>query len=169
MRTQVKRSFRRNLKAVSPVIATIIIVAIAIVMSIAVAYWMLGLGASFTRFEKLEFTSGYAIINSTQRTINTFNTTTFDIKVTLKNSGSADATLDLVFLNGIPSGDYGGSNSTVIVTWAGATTLKPGDSVSGVISLPKDLIGTSWKSGMNVDLMIQSVKGNLYPKTIVLP
>jgi flagellin-like protein len=43
------RSLHRNVKAVSPVIATIIIVAIAITMSIAVAYWMLGLGNSFTK------------------------------------------------------------------------------------------------------------------------
>ena len=53
------KSFRRCIKAVSPVIATIIIVAIAITMSIAVAYWLLGLGGSFTKFEKVEFTTAY--------------------------------------------------------------------------------------------------------------
>ncbi|MEM2812119.1 MAG: archaellin/type IV pilin N-terminal domain-containing protein, partial [Candidatus Bathyarchaeia archaeon] len=52
---------RHNQKAVSPVIATIIIVAVAIVMSIAVAYWMLGLATTFTRYEKLEFISAYAV------------------------------------------------------------------------------------------------------------
>ena len=39
---KLRRTLRGNLKAVSPVIATIIIVAIAITMSIAVAYWLLG-------------------------------------------------------------------------------------------------------------------------------
>ncbi|MBS7638222.1 DUF4352 domain-containing protein, partial [Candidatus Bathyarchaeota archaeon] len=49
-------------RGVSPVIATIIIVAIAIVMSLAVAYWMLGLGGAFTRYEKLEFVSAYVTV-----------------------------------------------------------------------------------------------------------
>jgi flagellin-like protein len=58
---EMKRELRlRDRRGVSPVIATIIIVAIAIVMALAVAYWMLGLGGAFTRFEKLEFVSAYA-------------------------------------------------------------------------------------------------------------
>ena len=55
MKFKLRRTFRGNVKAVSPVIATIIIVAIAITMSIAVAYWLLGLGSSFTKYEKVEF------------------------------------------------------------------------------------------------------------------
>jgi FlaG/FlaF family flagellin (archaellin) len=153
-----KRSLWRNLKAVSPVISTIIIVAIAIVMSIAVAYWMLGIGGSFTRFEKLEFVSGY-ISNS--------NSTWFDITVTLKNTGSADATLDLVFLNAKPYTAYV-DDSNVTVTYAGDTTLNPGDSINAVISLKRGTT-TVWKSGMSVEVMIQSVAGRQYPKTINLP
>ncbi|MBS7653197.1 type IV pilin, partial [Candidatus Bathyarchaeota archaeon] len=55
----------RDRRGVSPVIATIIIVAIAIVMALAVAYWMLGLGGAFTRFEKLEFQSAYVTTETT--------------------------------------------------------------------------------------------------------
>ena len=60
---KLRRTLRGNLKAVSPVIATIIIVAIAITMSIAVAYWLLGLGSSFTKYEKVEFTTAYVTGN----------------------------------------------------------------------------------------------------------
>ena len=169
-----KRSFRGNLKAVAPVIATIIIVAIAIVMSIAVAYWMLGLGAAFTRYEKLEFTSGYAVYNATSQK--------FDIRITLKNTGSADATIDVVFLNAKPSADYALApyttsllvNSTVFIP-AGfiGKTLTPGDSTGVVvISVYRNGDGgrtTVWKSGMSVELMIQTVAGKQYPKVIVFP
>ena len=150
-----KRSFKRCLRAVSPVIATIIIVAIAIVMSIAVAYWMLGIGATFTRFEKLEFISGYAVANNNS----------FDVKIKLKNTGTADATVDLVFLNGIPYTDY--SPSVNITDGFINATLKPGDTLNATITLPKD--GSSWRSGMSVEVMVQTVSGRQYPKTIVLP
>jgi len=45
----------RNTKkrGISPVIATVILVAIAIVISIAAAFWMTGLLSSFTAYEKL--------------------------------------------------------------------------------------------------------------------
>jgi len=164
-----KRSFRGNLKAVSPVIATIIIVAIAIVMSIAVAYWMLGLGGAFTRFEKLEFASGYAVYNEV--------TKDFDIVIRVKNTGSADATVDLVFLNAKPSKDYTLADAVTITPAAFiGTTLRPGDETSATISITRavqdpvtGLWSTVWKSGMTVELTVQTVAGRQYPKVIVLP
>lgn len=89
------RSFRRSIKAVSPVIATIIIVAIAITMSIAVAYWVLGLGSSFTKYEKVEFTSAYADLTGGN----------FVAVMNFKNTGSATATVDsaTIFYNGKPA------------------------------------------------------------------
>lgn len=44
----------------SIVISTVIIIAISITMAIAVAFWAMGIGNSFTKFEKLEFVSAYA-------------------------------------------------------------------------------------------------------------
>ena len=75
------KKFKRNRRGLSTVIATIIIVAIAIVMAIAVAYWAMGVGNSFTRFEKLQITNAYAS-SDTAATI------------TVKNTGTATATLD---------------------------------------------------------------------------
>jgi len=162
---EMKRSFKRNMKGVSPVIATIIIVAIAIVMSIAVAYWMLGLGGAFTRYEKLEFQSAYCVVNGAN----------FDINVRLKNTGSADATVDLVFLNAKPADAVAfPAPSTPTIAWQGGVTnptLAPGDEITGTISLLKStaLTETAWKSGMGVELMIQTVAGKQYPKVIILP
>lgn len=146
-----KRLFSRSKKAVSPVIATIIIVAIAIVMSIAVAYWLMGFLSIGT--EKLQFVSGYATSTDTEFTMN----------LQIKNMGSKDSTIDMVFLNGKPTTDssYDGN---VLVVW-NSTVVKIGDTVVGTITLDKP----EWSPGISVDVNIHTVAGYQYPKTIVLP
>jgi FlaG/FlaF family flagellin (archaellin) len=153
------KSFRRNLKAVSPVIATIIIVAIAIVMAIAVAYWMLGMGGAFTRYEKLEFASCYATKDATSNE--------FVIHMKLKNTGSAAATIDIIFFNAVPDDDDSIKNLVDVTEFKGET-LDPGEELSGEITL--DFSNDSpFKSGMSLELMIQTVAGKQYPKVVVLP
>jgi flagellin-like protein len=166
---KLRKTFNGNLKAVSPVIATIIIVAITITMSIAVAYWVLGLGSSFTKYEKVEFTSGYADLNG-----NTFVTI-----LNFKNTGSATATVDnaTIFYNGKPSvafitGDQPNAlfnNCTTALTPTPTTAtvnLKPGESGNATITMAQ---GSTWVSGMTVEVMIQTSAGKQYPKVITLP
>lgn len=152
-----KKSFRRNLKAVSPVIATIIIVAIAIVMSIAVAYWMLGLGSSFTKYEKVEFTAAYITRDASNN---------FVVNLNLKNTGSAAATVDptLTLLNGKPASTYTGVSTPNL---SPSNTMEPGKSASGTITLP--LTSGDWTSGMTVEIMLHTTAGKDYPKVITLP
>ena len=47
-------------KAISPVIATVILVAVAISVSVAVSYWMGSIAGQYTSFEKVEIQTGYA-------------------------------------------------------------------------------------------------------------
>jgi FlaG/FlaF family flagellin (archaellin) len=144
-------SFRKNSKAISPVISTIIIVAVSIVMSIAAAYWMLGLGTAFTRFEKLEFTNAYAFKQDGK----------FEIRMTIRNTGTAALSIGQVFLNGKPVSVY---NNTASVNWT-TTTLEPGQQTDGTISLT---IGNIWSSGMTVEVSIQTAAGREYPRTVAL-
>jgi flagellin-like protein len=51
----------RSRRAVSPVIATVILVAIAITVAVAVAYWMGGIAGQYTRFEQIEIQSALLI------------------------------------------------------------------------------------------------------------
>jgi len=168
------KSFRRNRKAVSPVIATIIIVAVAIVMSIAVAYWMLGLAGTFTRFEKLEFTSAYATYNSSGGY--------FNITFSLKNTGSATATVEQIFINGIPLDDVsafhdGGNNFTLgdasnySSLRSNGVSITPGQEKKGFIILysGEDLDSGTVTSGITIELKITTAAGNEYPKSIALP
>jgi hypothetical protein len=147
------RRLRRNRKGISTVIATIIIVAIAIVMAIAVAYWAMGIGTSFTRFEKLTFTDAYA--SGTKGA--------YVISFGLKNTGTASATVDpaTIFLNGQPLSSY----STATSSFAGPTAVAPGVSVNSNITITDN----SFVSGMTVELTIQTAAGNQYPEVVVLP
>ncbi|MEM0253071.1 MAG: archaellin/type IV pilin N-terminal domain-containing protein [Candidatus Bathyarchaeia archaeon] len=150
----------KNLKAVSPVIATIIIVAIAIVMAIAVAYWMLGLGGAFTRYEKLEIPTAYAVYETNKN---------FTITMIVKNTGSATATIDksALLFNGKPANAYGGFEPSINVE---NPTLEPGSSTKITIELKhQDDPDSPWQHGMTVEIMIHTVAGKDYPKVIVLP
>ena len=49
----------KSKKAISPVIATVIIVAVTIAVAISAAFWLGGLSSLFTRFERIEFYTGF--------------------------------------------------------------------------------------------------------------
>jgi len=87
----------RERRAISPVIATVILVAVAITVAVAVSYWMGSLAGQYTSFEKVEIQSGYATITSGKG---------WTIHLTLKNTGSATATLIEVFINDVPVTGY---------------------------------------------------------------
>lgn len=161
-----KKGFRWNKKGISTVIATIIIVAISIVMAIAVAYWAMGIGGSFTRFEKLQFTSSYA----------TPATGGWLITINVKNTGTAAATISDVFLNGQPSSTYATPLPVISPTpTTGPTiaTLTAGGQSTITVKLDnteKDAGGNLvWTSGMSVELRLQTAAGNSYPTTVQLP
>ena len=144
------RTLKRNRKGISTVIATIIIVAISIVMAISVAYWALGIGNSFTQFEKLQITGSYVTGAGT-------------INVDLKNTGSATATVTGVFLNGQPLASY--DPEPTIAPAIG--TITAGDTESYAITVTT---GTApWTTGSTVLVEFKTSAGNSYPTTIRLP
>jgi FlaG/FlaF family flagellin (archaellin) len=161
------KSFRRSIKAVSPVIATIIIVAIAITMSIAVAYWLLGLGGSFTKFEKVEFATAYVTGDATNG---------YNVTLSLKNTGSAPATVDanVTQYNGRPDIYYTTGDVPFDWTWTGAgITMDPGATSTATIQLPaaadfKPTV-TAFSSGMTLEITLHTTGGKDYPKALILP
>jgi FlaG/FlaF family flagellin (archaellin) len=148
-----KKGFRWNKKGISTVIATIIIVAIAIVMAISVAYWAMGIGTSFTRFEKLTYTSAYASGVNTNYTIN----------FGLKNTGTASATIEpnTIYLNGQPLSSY----NTATASFTTPQPIVSGGTFQGKITITDP----AFQSGMTVEMTIQSTAGNQYPEVVVLP
>jgi len=160
-----RRLVRGKDRAVSPVIATIIIVAVAIVMSIAVAYWVLGLAGTFTRYEKIEIMSMYAT---------KLDANTWKITAKLRNTGSATATINMVLINGKPWNDYSDDVTISVkvvegdLTFDGVSevTLDPGVSKTFEITIQAT---QSFVSGMSVEVTFHTAAGSDYPKVVVLP
>jgi len=160
-------------RAVSPVIATVILVAVTITVAVGVSYWMSGIAGQYTSFEKIEITSGYSV------KVGGPPETGWDLIVTLKNSGSSTATLINCFLNeqivpgavGSPlagvtatttaNGDIGGTDDKGI-------TIDSGESVEvtiGVILFTSDFSS----SGTTLNVKLHSAGGMDYIKLIQLP
>jgi flagellin-like protein len=185
-----RRLVRRKDRAVSPVIATIILVAVAIVMAIAVAYWALGLGGTFTRYEKIEIMSMYAkgtnLSYSTSKGASYWNVTSgWNVTAKLRNTGSATATINLILISGRPIDILNGTatnitNKKSIPAWVLVNgtlpsqvlpiTINPGQEYTLVISIPKGRFeGITFVPGMSIDITFHTAAGSDYPKVVVLP
>jgi len=167
----------KNKKALSPIIATVILVSVTIVVAISVAYWMGSLSGTYTRFENVEITSVYA--NKVTFATGPYNGSAgWNITLTLKNSGSADATLDNVFVNAKPFNIFdtvtiqvGASFYNKTEGGALAVALASGAS-QNVFILIKDSgaadQGVTFVAGLTLDIKLHSAAGKEYPKLIQL-
>jgi len=144
----------RSRSGISPVVATVILVAIAIVIAIAVAFWATGLVGIFTRFEKLEITSIY------------YDGT--NVVLTVRNTGSADASIDNIFVNGRPCDDDCEINPEIspeeplLVPVGNSTRIEVGSPPSGVT-------GGEWKSGVSYEVAVHTASGKTYPAAVLIP
>jgi len=139
---------KRGKSGISPVMATVILVAIAIVIAIAVAFWASGLVGVFTRYEKLEITSAYY--------------TNGKVILTVRNTGSADASIDNIFVNGIPCDGGCGGNSTEV-----PITLTVGSSTTIDIDKPPNV--NEWQSGVTYEVAVHTASGKTYPAAVQIP
>ncbi len=137
------------MKAISPVIATVIIVAVAISISIAVALWITGLTSTFTGVEKLEIVNAHATYDSQNNQWN--------VDITVKNTGTKPATIEHVY-----------ANNNEITSF----TLGHGDNVLDIgetDTITFSLSGQGYDHGVTVSIIIVTGSGGRYPVTITLP
>lgn len=135
----------RSRSGISPVVATVILVAIAIVIAIAVAFWATGLVGVFTRFEKIEITAAY------------YDPDQGGVILHVRNTGSADATIDDVYVNGRPSGVAGFS-----VDFNGTLPLAVGRAANITVR------GT-FIPGVTYELAVHTASGKTYPVAVLIP
>jgi len=160
----------RSRKAVSPVIATVILVAVAITVAVAVAYWMGGISGQYTKFEKVEISTAY----STKTTGSGWL-----ITLSIKNSGTADSTINTVFVNDRPlngtaygqSGFPPGTGDRIYTDIATAgTTYNSGQSGTVQVWIWND--GTNGygylSSGTTVNVKLHSAGGMDYIRLVEL-
>jgi flagellin-like protein len=90
----------RSKKALSPVVASIILIAVTVAVSIAVAAWMGALTFTFTNTEQITFT-GYS-----WPTPGTGTTVPY-ILITIKNTGASDLSISEVRVDGVTASHNG--------------------------------------------------------------
>ncbi|RLG03206.1 MAG: hypothetical protein DRN61_05180 [Thaumarchaeota archaeon] len=158
----------RGKAGISPVMATVILVAIAIVIAIAVAFWATGLVGIFTRFEKLEITAAV------------YDTTTPDVELRVRNTGSSSATIDDIYVNGVPlgltgvtftsDGDVLDATNSPAGTGAcqanGPCTLAPGEDVVVEVANPPG--GGGWTAGVTYEVAVHTASGKTYPAAVLI-
>jgi len=157
----------RKRRAVSPVIATVILVAVTITVAVAVSYWMSGITGAYTSFEKVEIQSAICTYDSTGKY--------WKIEIILKNSGTKTATLTNVFVNDVLAG-YGtyvpsgvGDSIVADVDASAPRPIKSGATNTITVKIdddPDDYIELS--SGTTINIKIHSASGMDYIKLVQL-
>ncbi len=130
---------------------------------------MTGLVGGFTGTENLQIVNAYAVATSTP-------SSGWNVYLQVKNAGTTTATIDQVFINGIPyaSVSVGNQSTTVTVSVDGSTftqkSLNPGDTTTFTIFIPQGT-GTplSFSPGQQVEIKLHTASGKTYPVQVVLP
>jgi flagellin-like protein len=124
------RKIRKNAKALSPVVASIILIAVTVAVSIAVAAWMGALTFQFTAVEELQMPPSTEV---------SYSDTT--ISLTVKNTGTSPVTIVAVRVNGA---DPSGVTVDLVALDDGAT-IQPADDANLVITLAEVSAGTKYR------------------------
>jgi flagellin-like protein len=154
----------KNRKAISPVIATVILVAVAITIAVAVSYWMSGISSSYTKFEKVEIQTAACTQDGDGNWI---------VAITLKNSGTATATMMNVFVNDVECSAYGAAApvAAVATLTTELTTATPWSLNSGESDTFDLYVGANYgslSSGTTINVKIHSAGGMDYIKLVEL-
>ena len=157
-------------KAVSPVIATVILVAVAITVSVGVSYWMSGISSQYTQFEKVEIQTAYSTKTTGSGWLITMN---------LKNSGTSAASLTDVFINDVPLNTTaysaaafpdGSGDQVVTDLTSGGQVVGSGEAIVVYVWIWND--GTNGystlSSGTTVNIKLHSAGGMDYIKLVEL-
>ncbi len=150
-------------KAVSPVIATVILVAVAITVAVGVSYWMGGISSQYTQFEKVEIQTAICTLDGFSNWV---------VTLSLKNSGTAPATITHLFVNGIQATADASAPAAAVATittdLTTATPWKLDSGESGTVILWVGLNYSTLSSGTTVDIKLHSAGGMDYIKLVEL-
>lgn len=161
----------KDRRGISPVITTVIIVAVGITIAIAVALWMSGLIGRFTTYEEIKISTPYAEYDVRGR---------FNIYLSFKNTGSVATSIDDIRINGLStkSASWGGTFTYQWQPQGGGTggddlpiSAKVGETVDLVISFEDGITypGGRLTHSVSLDIKLISSGGKEYPTSAVLP
>lgn len=155
-------------KAVSPVIATVILVAVAITVAVGTSYWLGGISAQYTNNEKVEIQSAYSDFTSGAAG-------GWELKFELKNSGSAASTITHVFINDVPvtltdpaAATFANGSPGIVVCSIPTAGLNIGIGDSQDVSIWVDNDYASLSAGTTVNIKFHSGNGMDYVRLVRL-
>jgi archaeal type IV pilus assembly protein PilA len=138
----------RKKRALSPVVASIILIAVTVAVSIAVAAWMGALTVGFMATEELKITSMSFAVGPPKT-----------IVVVASNTGTTPVTLNSATVNGVA---------------ATSVTYSSGSDTTGTVAANAKITITitpaaDWTNGSNYQVKLTSTKGNTFMYTAVAP
>ena len=138
------RKIRKNAKALSPVVASIILIAVTVAVSIAVAAWMGALTVGFMDTEQVAFSNV------------SFDTDAETISFSLKNTGTSPCVISYVYINDVAA--------TVTTPATMPDTLEPNTAATDYVVSITDVI-----AGGNYQIKVVTSGNNPFMYTAVAP
>jgi len=145
------RKIFKSKKALSPVVAAIILIAVTVAVSIAVAAWMGALTFTFMKTEELQYTSRSWATDKTY------------IDLTVKNTGTSPLSMTKVEVNGV-NWDTFDFDTSAAGDQQDPTTLDGGSSKTVRITKTD-----AFTSGNKYDFTIITASNNKYTYTTTCP
>jgi len=150
-------------QAISPVIATVIIVSVTIAVAIAVAFWMTGIIGTFTSFEQLTIETIYAQPKS--------DGSGWTVTLLVSNKGTSPTSVTDIFINGVRAGSGCSISDNASITLGTALPINPGEKKVITLTIDKNTQCGSMRfvAGQSIEVKLHSSGGKDYPKLVVLP
>jgi flagellin-like protein len=144
-----KRKMNKSRKALSPVVASIILIAVTVAVSIAVAAWMGALTFNFMATEQIKITN---LQFSQTGAVNNL------ITITLLNTGTNPVTISEVHMNNGPN-----LFSTATPAWTTGVVPANGNVTETFTT------AALWANGAQYEVELRSSKGNQFTYTATAP
>jgi len=143
------RKIKKNAKALSPVVASIILIAVTVAVSIAVAIWMGALTTGFMATEQVTITN--VQFGGTSGTADTW------VSLTVNNTATTSVVLNDFFVNNV-------KYTTFVDTSHDLPESIPANAGYVINCTVANMV-----SGSNYALKVVSAKGNPFPYTATFP
>jgi FlaG/FlaF family flagellin (archaellin) len=173
----VKPKILSGRKAISPGFATITLVAVTLVIAVSFVFYYTSVVGAYSSFEEVELKSlnVHHVDNLKWPTDNVFKGSGWNVSITLKNTGTRQAIMTSVLLNGRPLDAYervavfDGTN--YVKTSEVSITIMSGNCIQLFIAIKNGedkSSGTVFSPGSNIEVTLQSTSGTTYMRLITL-
>ncbi len=153
------RKFAKNAKALSPVIATIILIAVTVAVSVVVAAWMGGLTLGFMGSAEQASVTNIVLTNNWS-TASPPVFLTAQAVVTVQNTGSATVSISSATIDGytatVVSAFTSGTTTPSVIAANGQVTIAKGTSVVITMTITQEQFSNS----AQYTIKLMTAKGN---------